>query len=100
MNLRDTIYREITLTYRYIPKHIARSVSNRLSTTIPIRESSGEIISKELLNDELIPAFIKSYIRHKETGYDMLLRSGVPRDVARKQLSNYINEKYKWITRR
>lgn len=72
--MNDKIYKLIKSKHKRIPDHISKSVANRISKNIISREVMGEFISYRLVNDELIEAFIKSYIRHKETGYDMLLK--------------------------
>jgi hypothetical protein len=98
--LRDKIYEMIKSKHKRISDCVSKSVTNRIVENIITRKYTGEFISIRLVNDELIEAFIKSYIRHKETGYDMLLKRGVPRNVARNQISNYVNERYKWMTRK
>ena len=100
MNIRYKIENEIMCRYKHIKRDMRLSISNHLSRNIIQRESIGEVISLEHLQCELIPVFIKSYIRHNETVYDFLLRRGVDRDDARYQIRKYVKEKYKWVTRK
>jgi hypothetical protein len=98
--LNNTLTKIFKEKYKHVPLDDRKSVIHRLERIINEREMTGEYFSKQKVETELIPAFIKSYIRHRKTGYDDLMNRGVSKHRARQQVENYVRELYKYWTRR
>jgi len=81
----DSIKTIIGRKYRNIPLDSRRLVAERVSCCINRAESDGQFFSFEDL-DDLIQCYIRAHIRHTKTGYDHMLKSGVPKSVCRSRI--------------
>lgn len=93
----DGIFR---ISYKNIPVSDRHDITTRLVRVIIEREQTGEYFSKKKVETELIPFFTRSYIRHRKTGYDDLIDHGTPKWKARKMVANYVDQLYKWWSRK
>jgi hypothetical protein len=81
LEFQDRLAREITRLYPGCPSARARAIAAH--TAVRGSGRVGRSAAGRALGAEVIRLAVVASIRHEDTGYDRLLMSGTPRDVAR-----------------